>query len=149
MDFSMSILDLHLTTHPSKPRSLRFSRLDWKPSTSTIHILVKKQIIGLLHKNHFSVVKLESSLTYDAIEQLISIFMWHVVVGLTSKVDYEGASKNSWSARLCQSSMRHMWMLGPQIVPVSALDVFQTVVMAIDVHIHIVTLQGSMSDVPS
>ena len=40
-------------------------------------------------------------------------------------------------------------MVGPQIIPVSALDVLQAVVMAIDVHIHIVTLQGSMSDVPS
>jgi len=38
-----------------------------------------------------------------------------------------------------------MRMAGPQIVPVSALDVLQAVVMAIDVHIHIVTLQGSMS----
>lgn len=45
--------------------------------------------------------------------------------------------------------MHHMRMAGPQIVPVSALDVLQAVVMAIDVHIHIVTLQGSMSDVPS
>lgn len=52
-------------------------------------------------------------------------------------------------ARLCQSSMHHMRMVGPQIIPVSALDVLQAVVMAIDVHIHIVTLQGSMSDVPS